>query len=44
MNRSAGFQHVELTKVVNIEKNWGIKGNRKGIDETSLYESLCMYF
>ena len=35
MNRSAGFQHVDFTKVVIIEQNWKMKGNRKGIHETS---------
>ena len=33
MNKSAEFQHVDLTKVVIIEKTGRWKGNWKGIDE-----------
>ena len=36
MNTSAGFRQVDFTKGVIIEKNWQMKGNRKGVDETSL--------
>ena len=42
INRSAGFQNADLTKVVigNGTGRW--KGNRKGIDETSHY--IAPYF
>ena len=36
MNRSTGFQHADLIKVVIIKRTGRWKGNRKGIDETSL--------
>ena len=35
MNRSTGFQHADLIKVVIIKRTGRWKGNRKGIDETS---------
>ena len=35
MNSSAGFQHVDLTKVVIINRTSRWKGNLKRIDETT---------
>ena len=38
INRSAGFQNADLTKVALRNGTGRWKGNRKGIDETSHFE------